>query len=29
MPDPRSDSSFQKYVRDDDFLKLMKEFGYK
>jgi predicted Zn-dependent protease len=29
MPDPRSDSSFQQYVRDDDFLKLMKELGYK
>lgn len=29
MPDPRSDSSFQKYVRDDDFLKLMKDLGFK
>jgi predicted Zn-dependent protease len=29
MPDPRSDSSFQKYVRDDDFVKLMKAFGFK
>lgn len=29
MPDPRSDSSFQKYVQDQDFLKLMKELGYK
>jgi tetratricopeptide (TPR) repeat protein len=29
MPDPRSDSSFQKYVRDDDFLKLMKAIGFK
>jgi len=29
MPDPRSDSSFQKYVRDDDFLKLMKSLGFK
>lgn len=29
MPDPRSDSSFQKYLRDDEFVKLMKELGYK
>lgn len=29
MPDPRADSSFQKYVRDDDFLKLMKALGFK
>jgi len=29
MPDPRSDSSFQKYVRDEDFLKLMAKLGYK
>jgi predicted Zn-dependent protease len=29
MPDPRSDSSFQKYLQDQDFLKLMKELGYK
>jgi predicted Zn-dependent protease len=29
MPDPRSDSSFQKYFRDDDFVKLMKVLGYK
>jgi predicted Zn-dependent protease len=29
MPDPRSDSSFQKYVRDDDFVKLMKALGFK
>lgn len=29
MPDPRADSSFEKYVRDDDFVKLMKELGYK
>jgi predicted Zn-dependent protease len=29
MPDPRSDSSFQKYVRDDDFAKLMKALGFK
>jgi predicted Zn-dependent protease len=28
MPDPRSDSSFQKYVRDPDFISLMKKFGY-
>ena len=29
MPDPRTDSSFQKYVRDEDFLKLMAKLGYK
>jgi hypothetical protein len=29
MPDPRSDSSFQKYVRDEDFVKLMKALGSK
>lgn len=29
MPNPRSDSSFQNYIRDDDFLKLMKELGFK
>lgn len=29
MPDPRSDSSFQKYVRDEDFVKLMKALGFK
>jgi predicted Zn-dependent protease len=29
MPDPRTDSSFQKYVRDEDFIKLMAKFGYK
>jgi predicted Zn-dependent protease len=29
MPDPRSDSSFQKYVRDEDFVKLMKMLGLK
>jgi predicted Zn-dependent protease len=29
MPDPRSDSSFQKYLQDDDFVKLMKELGFK
>ena len=28
MPDPRADSSFQKYVRDEDFIKLMKKIGY-
>ncbi len=27
MPDPRVDSSFQKYVRDPDFLNLMKKLG--
>ena len=29
MPDPRSDSSFQKYLRDEDFVKLMKALGFK
>ena len=29
MPDPRTDSSFQKYVRDEDFIKLMSKLGYK
>jgi predicted Zn-dependent protease len=29
MPDPRTDSSFQKYVRDADFAKLMAKLGYK
>jgi predicted Zn-dependent protease len=29
MPDPRSDSSFQKYVQDEDFVKLMKKIGFK
>jgi Flp pilus assembly protein TadD len=29
MPDPRSDSSFQKYVHDEDFIALMKALGYK
>ena len=29
MPDPRTDSSFQKYVRDEDFVKLMAKLGYK
>jgi tetratricopeptide (TPR) repeat protein len=28
MPDPRSDDSFQKYVHDDDFIRLMKLLGY-
>jgi hypothetical protein len=28
MPDPRSDDSFQKYVHDDEFVKLMKQLGY-
>jgi predicted Zn-dependent protease len=28
MPDPRSDSSFRKFLQDDDFIKLMKELGY-
>jgi predicted Zn-dependent protease len=28
MPDPRTDDSFQKYVRDEDFVKLMKQIGY-
>jgi len=28
LPDPRSDDSFQKYVHDDDFVKLMKQLGY-
>jgi predicted Zn-dependent protease len=27
MPDPRADSSFQKYVRDPDFASLMKKLG--
>lgn len=27
MPDPRADSSFQKYVRDSDFVNLMKKLG--
>ena len=29
LPDPRADSSFQKYVRDQDFVKLMAGLGYK
>jgi hypothetical protein len=28
MLDPRSDSSFQKYARDPDFVGLMKKLGY-
>jgi tetratricopeptide (TPR) repeat protein len=28
MPDPRSDDSFQKYVHNDEFVKLMKQLGY-
>jgi predicted Zn-dependent protease len=28
MPDPRSDSSFQKYVRDENFIRLMNKIGY-
>ena len=27
MPDPRADSSFQRYVRDSDFVNLMKKLG--
>jgi tetratricopeptide (TPR) repeat protein len=27
MPDPRADSSFQRYVRDPDFVNLMKKLG--
>jgi tetratricopeptide (TPR) repeat protein len=29
LPDPRSDSSFQKYLSDADFVALMKQIGYK
>jgi tetratricopeptide (TPR) repeat protein len=29
LPDPRSDSSFQKYLRDGDFVALMNQLGYK
>ena len=29
MPDPRTDSSFHKYVRDEDFVKLMVKLGYR
>ena len=28
LPDPRSDESFQGYVHDADFVKLMKQLGY-
>ena len=28
MPDPRTDDSFQNYVHDVDFVKLMKQLGY-
>lgn len=28
MPDPRSDDSFQPYVHDPEFLRLMKQLGY-
>jgi predicted Zn-dependent protease len=28
MPDPRSDPSFQKYIHDEDFMKLMNALGY-
>jgi tetratricopeptide (TPR) repeat protein len=28
MPDPRTDDSFQNYVHDADFVKLMKQIGY-
>jgi len=29
LPDPRTDDSFQNYVHDTDFVKLMKQLGYK
>jgi hypothetical protein len=29
MPDPRNDSSFQRYIRDDDFIKIMNKLGYR
>lgn len=29
MPDPRADPSFQKYLRDEDFIRLMSKLGYK
>jgi len=29
MPDPRTDPSFQRYLRDDDFVRLMKALGFK
>ena len=28
MPNPRTDSSFQRFAQDDDFIKLMKKLGY-
>lgn len=28
MPDPRADSSFQKYVRDPDFVNLVRKLGF-
>jgi tetratricopeptide (TPR) repeat protein len=28
MPDPRTDDSFQNYIHDPDFVKLMKQLGY-
>lgn len=28
MPDPRTDDSFQNYVHDPDFIRLMKQLGY-
>ena len=28
MPNPRMDSSFEKFAHDDDFLTLMKTLGY-
>lgn len=28
LPNPRTDSSFEKYLGDDDFIKLMKRVGY-
>jgi|SRR5581483_426867 len=29
MPDPRIDPSFQKYIQDEDFIKLIAKIGYK
>jgi predicted Zn-dependent protease len=29
MPDPRLDESFQKYAKDEDFIKLMADLGFK
>jgi hypothetical protein len=28
MPNPRTDSSFQRFAQDVDFIKLMKKLGY-